>query len=218
MMKTLKVFGFLIFGFLISACGDKNDFVSIFNGKDLSGWVIKCTASDTGKEFWYVEDGLLVANSMGDSIHDYIWLQYKEAQTNFHFRLKFRPIRGNTGNTGVQIRSSYNEEEQWLNGPQIDIHPSGPWRTGMMWDETKAYQRWIFPDLPKSEWVNPDMAIANPPFYFEGEPIEWNVMEIIADAIHKELEVGMRGYICLQIHIKDQLEIRFKDIELKKLK
>jgi hypothetical protein len=241
-MKKLSFFALLVSFLLVSSCNNENEFESIFNGTDLSGWEVKNVDIDEAKEYWYVEDGLLHANSMGDSIHNYIWLQYNEELSDFHLKLKFRPIQGNPGNTGIQIRSRYDEEEQWLNGPQLDIHPPGPWRTGMMWDETRGYQRWIFPDLPNGEWVNPEMAISSPEFHYAGESAEWNEMEVIAkgtkitaflngiqitdfngegildDSIHANLNVGMKGFICLQIHITDQLEIHYKDIELKKVK
>jgi len=213
----------------------------MFNGKNLDGWSVKCTHQDSSKHYWYVEDECIVANSMGDSTHDYIWLQYDKVLSDFQIRFKFQSERSNTGNSGVQVRSRYDEEEQWLNGPQVDIHPLGPWRTGMMWDETRGYQRWIFPDLPKEEWVQPEMALNAAPFYYSGDPVAWNEMEILVqdntikswlndvlitdfngsgildDSLHIAKGVGKEGYILLQIHYHDQLAIKFKDLELKVL-
>jgi len=224
---------------VINGCSDKAEYQSIFNGSNLDGWTAKMTDQDQSKEFWFVEDSCIVARSIGDSVHDYMWLQYDKELKDFSLRFEFQPVRGNTGNTGVQVRSRYDDKEQWLNGPQVDIHPPDPWRTGMMWDETRGYQRWIFPDLPKDEWVNPDMKIATPPFYFKGDSIEWNFMEIhvkglevkamlneqlvtdfngegiLDDSLHQNMGVGTSGYILFQIHRKDQLEIRFRNIELK---
>ena len=240
-MLTFRTPGILFSLAILFGCEANPGFKEIFNGKDLNGWEIKCTEQDRGKQYWYVKDGILVANSMGDSLHDYIWLQYKETLSDFHLKLKFQALKGNSGNTGIQIRSRYDEEAEWLNGPQIDIHPSGPWRTGMMWDETRGNQRWIFPDLPDGEWVSPEMAIGTAPFYYEGDAgRNWNKMEIIAegmhiasflngvqitdfngegildDPIHTSRQVGLEGNILLQIHTGDQLEIRFRDIELRK--
>jgi hypothetical protein len=218
-----------------------SEFEPIFNGKDLSGWVVKSTTKDSAKNYWRVEESCLVANSMGDSLHDYIWLQYDQPLQDFQLKFEFLPFRENTGNSGVQFRSRYDENEEWLNGPQIDIHPPQPWRTGMIWDETRGYQRWIYPDLPKGQWVNPSMAIANPPFFYAGDPVEWNKMEVIVrgqeaeawlngfqvtdfngagildDSLHTSRNVGTEGYLLFQIHVKDQLHIRFRNIELKKL-
>ncbi|MEP3571108.1 MAG: family 16 glycoside hydrolase, partial [Flavobacteriaceae bacterium] len=41
---------------------------------------------------------------------------------------------------------------------------------------------------------------------------------ILNDEIHKEQNVGMKGKIALQVHAKNELFIRFKDIQLKKIK
>lgn len=213
----------------------------IFNGVDMHGWEVKSKDADAGKNYWYVEDSCIVANSMGDSLHDYIWLQYNEELENFYLRFKFQPYHGNKGNSGVQIWSRYDEDEQWLNGPQVDIHPSGPWRTGMVWDETRGYQRWIFPDLPDGKWVDPGMTINMAETYYAGMEKEWNEMMIMGeagsiktflngvqvtdfdnevmlkDSIHLAKGVGSSGFLLLQIHTRDQLKIRFKDIELARM-
>lgn len=224
--------------FVVTGCRVDIEWVPIFNGVDLDGWEVKCKDADSGKKYWYVEDSCIVANSMGDSLHDYIWLQFNEELESFQLRFKFQAYHGNKGNTGVQVWSRYDEEEQWLNGPQVDIHPSGPWRTGMVWDETRGYQRWIFPDLPDGKWVDPGMAINQAETYYAGMEEEWNEMmimgeagsikaflngvqvtdfdnaDMLEDSIHALKGVGSSGYLLLQIHTHDQLKIRFKDIEL----
>lgn len=226
---------------LVSGCNQQPEFQSVFNGTNLEGWVVKSKDADKGKQYWFVEDSCLVANSLGDSTHDYVWLQYDRSLRDFILRFEFQAYRGINGNSGVQVRSRYDEEEQWLNGPQVDIHPPGPWRTGMMWDETRGYQRWIFPDLRDRSWVEPEMALTDPSFYYAGDTPEWNRMEInvagnqvqawlndqqvtdfngdgiLDDSIHLAKKVGTEGYILLQIHMKDQLLIRFRNIELKEL-
>lgn len=240
-MKKAYLFS-LIFIFFLTGCRFDIVWEPIFNGVDLEGWEVKCKDSDKGKNYWLVEDSCIVANSMGDSLHDYMWLQYNEELENFYLRFKFQAYPGNKGNSGVQVWSRYDEEEQWLNGPQVDIHPSGPWRTGMIYDETRGYQRWIFPDIPKGKWVDPTMAINKAEFHFEGMEEEWNEMmimgeagsiktflngvlvsdfdneEMLEDSIHTAKEVGSSGFLLFQIHKYDQLEIRFKDIELARMK
>lgn len=240
-MKKFFLLLLAVFSIFFTGCVDI-EWEPIFNGVNLDGWEVKCKDSDKGKNYWYVEDSCIVANSMGDSIHDYIWLQYNEELDNFYLRFKFQAYDGNRGNSGIQVWSRYDEEQQWLNGPQIDIHPSGPWRTGMMWDETRGYQRWIFPDLPDGKWVDPDMAINKSETYYAGMEQEWNEIqvlceagsikaflngvqvtdfdnpEMLGDSIHTSKGVGTAGYLFLQIHSHDQLQIRFKDIELARMK
>ncbi len=38
------------------------------------------------------------------------------------------------------------------------------------------------------------------------------IKNLADDKVHQEANVGMKGYIALQLHARDQLLIRFKDI------
>jgi len=213
----------------------------LFNGADLTGWTVKCQPADRKKVFWTVYDGMIQADSLGFEGHDYVWLVTNEEYANFVLRLRFQAYRTSPGNSGVQIRSRYDDEAGWLDGPQIDIHPAGPWRTGMIWDETRGVQHWLCPTVPKGQWVNQAMAQPELTFYYADDEPAWNTLEIRAidtrisvilngvvvtdydgtdvldDAIHAERNVGLKGHIALQIHRNDQLKIRFKDITILEL-
>lgn len=225
---------FLLAGSILLSSGCSS---TLFNGSDLSGWQIKCAPGDKGKLAWTVQDGVIVGNSTQSKKHDYLWLMTDKEYSDFILKLKFQPVRGATGNSGIQIRSRYDEQSNWLNGPQIDIHPKQPWRTGMMWDETYNNKRWIFPDLPKKKWVNKDMALNEFEFYYDDDN-KWNEMVITAkgtqitatlngvlitdydgagvldDEYHQSCKVGIKGYIALQIHKNNAVNIKFKDIEI----
>lgn len=214
---------------------------SLFNGRDLTGWTVKCRPADREKGFWRVDDGAIMADSMGHEGHDYVWLVTDGEYADFALRLRFQAYRDSPGNSGVQIRSRYDEEAGWLDGPQLDINPPGPWRTGMIWDETRGSGRWLYPDVPKGQWVNPAMANPDLVFHYADEGPGWNVLEIRAvgtritavlngaaitdyqgagtldDDLHRGRNAGLRGHIALQIHKGDQLRICFKDILLKDL-
>ena len=213
----------------------------LFNGRDLTGWTVKCKPADRGKEFWRVDRGTILADSMGHKDHDYVWLVTDEEYKDFVLRLRFQMYHDSPGNSGVQIRSRYDDGAGWLDGPQIDINPPGPWRTGMIWDETRGNQRWLFPPVPKGDWVNESMAVANLTARYSDEGDGWNDLEItvrgmklsavlngvrvmeyngegtLDDAVHKKRNVGEKGHIALQIHTGDELKIRFKDIKIKPL-
>mgnify|MGYP005835644149 CR=1 FL=1 len=211
----------------------------LFDGKSLDGWVVKCKPADREKNFWRVDQGAILADSMGAKGHDYVWLATEKEYANFVLRLKFQAYKDSPGNSGVQVRSRYDEAAGYLDGPQVDIHPPGPWRTGMVWDETRGNQRWLWPPVPRGKWVNEKMA--NPKLAFFYGPEAWNDLEITADgtkleavlngvrvmewdgsgvlddAVHRQRQVGQRGVIALQIHKGDQLRIRFKDIAVREL-
>ncbi len=242
-MKNRLAFGLLAALGLVVALGSRapesEGWLSLFNGSDLSGWVVKCKPQDVAKRFWRVDSGTILADTLEHSGHDYVWLLSEREYADFVLRLKFQAYRTSPGNSGVQVRSRYDEEEGWLDGPQVDIHPPGPWRTGMVWDETRGNQRWIFPDIPAAEWVNESMSVPKRVFRFHDQGDGWNALEITArgthiksvlngvqitdcdgagildDAIHRDRNVGIVGHIALQIHKGDQLRIRFKDIEIR---
>jgi hypothetical protein len=130
----------------------------------------------------------------------------------------------------------------WLNGPQVDIHGPDPYRTGLIYDETDGVRRWIYPSLP--DWnITPEQAprsaLETSLVYFEDSPEAWNDMEIICrgmmvetrvngnsvtefngegilnDEVHKLRKSGQIGSIAFQLHMNDELKIRFKDILIK---
>lgn len=221
--------------------GPPDGFSALFDGKTLGGWTIKCKPEDnsTAPKFWTVDDGCIVANSIGNKVHDYVWLTTIKEYGDFDLQLRFRTERGVTGNSGVQIRSRYDDRASYLDGPQLDINPPAPWRTGMIWDETRGSQKWLYPKVPAGKWVDESMAAKGFKFVYAGEGDGWNDLRILAqamtikawlngilvtdydgtgvlnDAIHRQHHVGRQGIIALQIHTHDEVKIRFKDIYIK---
>jgi len=213
----------------------------LFNGRDLTGWTVKCKPADRDQTFWTVEDGTIVANSLDHKGHDYVWLLTDREYGDFVLRVQFQAYRESPGNSGIQIRSRYDDEAGWLDGPQIDINPPGPWRTGMIWDETRESGHWLYPDVPKGQWVNEQMANPDLVFYYADDEPAWNTFEVKAvgtritarlngilvtdydgagvldDETHGKYRVGMQGHIALQIHKGDQLKIRYRDITIREL-
>ena len=245
LLRTLlAVIPFLSLSLLRAAEPPWNDgpgWASLFNGRDLDGWVVKCKPADRERTWWRVTEGVIEANSLGVPKHDYLWLATVREYTNFVLRLRFQAFRDSPGNTGVQIRSRYDDAAGWLDGPQVDIHPPGPWRTGMVWDETRGHQRWLWPAVAPGKWVDGTMARPGAAFHFADETPSWNDLEITAnglrlqavlngvtvmewdgtavldDALHRGRHVGLHGHIALQIHTGDELKARFKDLRIREL-
>ena len=158
----------------------------------------------------------------------------------------FRESQGNSGvqfrsNYDDTPEANYGG---WLNGPQVDIHGPLPYRTGLIYDETEGIRRWIHPSLP--DWrISPDQAPGSTRetvlLYYEDDPLKWNSMEIICkgmriqtrvngnlvsdydasgvsdDSIHRSWQSGERGCIAFQLHMNDELLIKFRDIYIKEL-
>ena len=237
----LKLIIVLLFFLISSGTYSQDNFVSLFNGVNLDGWTEKKAPRDRYYVFFRVIDGTIMANSLNNPEHDYAWLYSEKEYSDFELKFQFRAFKTSTGNSGVQVRSRYDDEEYWMNGPQVDIHPPGPWRTGMIWDETRGNQRWIFPNIPKNAWVNESMQRKTPLFYYAEETNQWNLMRIrcvgtdievwlngmkitnykgegtLNDETHQTLNVGMKGHIAFQIHQKDALIMQFKEIYIAEL-
>lgn len=209
--------------------------VRLFDGKTLAGWTVQAKPADAARGYWSVKDGAITCDSMGRGDHDYVWLVYTAREfDDFVLRLKVRSFEESPGNSGVQFRSRYDQQALWLDGPQADIHPPAPWRSGLIYDETRETKRWIFPSLP--DW-RIERAQGPKEFAWKHAP-EWNEMEIRADgfritttvnghriadfdaaavlddAAHRARNVGRRGFIALQLHVKDETRIQFKDLEV----
>jgi hypothetical protein len=216
---------------------------SIFNGKDLKGWVVKCLPKDSDKRgYWKVVDGTITAETPANSQHNYIWLLTEKEYGDFEIRMKVQTDPLTTGNSGVQVRSRYDEKAGWLDGPQVDIHPPGPWRCGFIYDETREAKVWLWPDVGRPANAKPEHAPEGWKWRHADQGSGWNDVHIVCrgtqiktavngvtiadydgagrldDAAHRSHNVGLRGHIGLQIHPGKQLHIRFKDIEVKELK
>src|SRR5882757_6264763 len=70
--------------------------VSLFNGKDLTGW------DQVGKEKWTVEDGLIHGKAV---TKEYGYLQTAKDYKDFHMALRFKCIAD--GNSGVFVHSRF---------------------------------------------------------------------------------------------------------------
>ena len=157
----------------IQACrGEDRSRPEFFNGKNLDGW-------EGLSHLWSVKDGAIVGTAPPEGLKFNTFLCTKQPYKDFELQFKIR-LREGKGNSGVQIRSRYDHSASWLDGPQVDINPPGPWRTGMMWDETRDNLRWIFPDLPLGEWVDPSMAAPGLLFFYSDNSPAWNDLQITA--------------------------------------
>jgi 3-keto-disaccharide hydrolase len=210
-------------------------FVSLFNGTNLTGWSVK-SAGTTIKDFATITDGYIHLESPGGA--GWLWLFSDKAYTDFVLKLKFSAPTGNQGNSGVNFRSSWDPNDQggFLNGPQVDIYTNNNWRTGCILDMTKGSQKWFFPSLP--DWNIAKSNVTTPAGWKFNYFPEWNDLEIqvkgmnvktivngipfanfngegiLNDALHTSKNVGSTGYIALQAHAEEKVVINFKDIKI----
>ena len=188
---------------LLSALGPiSGQSKELFNGKDLSGWMIY------GTEKWYVEDGLLVCESGPDK--EYGYLGTLEEFKNFELTLEFK--QGADGNSGVFFRSSI--EGTKISGWQVEVAPPGS-NTGGIYE---SYGRgWLIkPDPVKDkalkfgEWNTMKIRVT-------GSKVEtWlNDQEMISLTDEK---IGQgKGIIALQIHSGGGIKVSWRNLRIRML-
>ncbi len=215
----------------------------LFDGTSLDGWVFKSRPQDAGKRsYWKVIDGTITAQVPAGSDHHYLWLLTEREFGDFELRMKVRADGSKGGNSGVQVRSRYDDDEGWLDGPQVDINPPGPWRCGFIYDETRGAKVWLWPDVGAPANAKPEHAPANWTWRASDDPADpWNDVRItclgprittwingvqvadydgtgrLDDAFHRERNVGLTGHIGLQIHPGQDLFVQFKEIAVREL-
>jgi hypothetical protein len=197
-ISTVLAISFVAFFFAFQ--GKKE--VSLFNGKNLDGWIIY------GTEKWYVEDGLLVSESGPDK--DYGYLGTKKHYKDFEVNLEFKQEAD--GNSGVFIRSTVDGTK--VSGWQVEVAPPGH-DTGGIYE---SYGRgWLIkPDKEK------DSALKYG---------DWNKMKIVVkgnrvisylngvemvDFSDEKIGKG-EGGILLQIHDGGGIKVYWRNITLKPL-
>jgi hypothetical protein len=174
--------------------------ISLFNGKDLSGWTVY------GTEKWYVEDGLLVSESGPDKQYGY--LATDKYYDDFDLTLEFKQEAN--GNSGVFVRSTVDGTK--VNGWQVEVAPPGH-DTGGVYE---SYGRgWLIKPDPEKDKV-----------LKEGE---WNTMRIRLDGnmltswlngtemvtiIDEKIGAG-KGSIALQIHDGGGIKVKWRNIKIK---
>jgi 3-keto-disaccharide hydrolase len=133
--------------------------ISLFNGKDLTGWV------KNGQEKWTVENGAILGES---TVGHYGYLTTKRTYRNFDLRLKFKPETD--GNSGVFTRSRITGNSPKtgpdIEGEQIEVDPTR--NTGSIYES--GGRGWIAMGTPACE-----RAI---------KPRSWNDLEIREDGFH----------------------------------
>ena len=191
----------LLLGCLSCKVGSKKENTrSLFNGKDLDGWIIY------GTEKWYVDQGELVCESGPDAQYGYLGTtdQFK----NFELQLQFK--QESNGNSGVFFRSSI--EGTKITGWQAEIAPPDL-HTGGIYE---SYGRgWL---------IQPDATELAAVF----KPNQWNSLRlrVVDDQVTtwvngkqmiqlKDAKIGAAtGQIALQIHDGGNVKVRWKDIIL----
>ncbi|MCP5519430.1 MAG: DUF1080 domain-containing protein [Verrucomicrobiales bacterium] len=201
-------------------------FVSMFNGRDLTGW--------EGKPGWWrVEDGTITSESTPEkpcpTAHYLMWRGGKPA--DFDLRLEFKLVGGNSG---IQFRSR--ELPDWdTSGYQADIEDGEQW-TGCLFEHTRGgvsmrgQHVTIAPDGARTVTAIGDPAA----LLARVRRHEWNSYRIVARGPELTLEINgvvmaratdhqeglaaKDGVIALQMHPGPPMKVQFRNLRIKLLK
>ena len=195
---------YIILLITLTLCINSNaqEAVSLFNGKDLDGWIIY------GTEKWFVEEGELICESGPDKQYGYLGTTGK--YKNFELSIDF--LQEAEGNSGVFIRSSIDGTK--IAGWQAEVAPPGS-NTGGIYE---SYGRgWL---------IKPDKELDS-----VLKMGEWNTMKIRAEGdvvttwlngtqmitIEDEKIGAADGQIALQIHDGGGIRVKWRNIYITEL-
>ncbi len=100
-MKTPRYLNFIPIFCLLASCSapqenkTENDWIKLFNGKDLNDWIVKVHHHDAGVNFgntFRAEDGIIKVryDQYGDFNDQFSHLYYKKPFSHFHLKLEYR--------------------------------------------------------------------------------------------------------------------------------
>jgi len=247
--STKKIVTMLVFGLILafltvnneSAFADDSSqgWISIFNGKDLTGW-------DGDPRFWSVKDGAIHGETTPQNpTRGNTFIIWRDGVLkDFELKIKFRLL---SGNSGIQYRSK--EVDKWvIGGYQAEVI-NNPEMVGFLYHERG--RGWLVNvgdlmviDGNGQKEVISHVSDANELIktgFYKAE--DWNEYHIIARGNHlihylngyktmelidndrltnpsdpKDLRGAARqGLLALQLHAGDPMVVEFKDIRLKNL-
>lgn len=201
---TLSALSLLLIAGALCNAEDKDKWLSLFDGKTLTGW----KPAEHGKATYEVKDGTIYGRTVEGSPNSFL----ASEQEFGDFELEFEVRVHEQLNSGVQIRSRGKTAADTgadgkglgvFHGPQVEIE-AGPGQAGYIYGESTGYG-WLSPE-PKDEKHSHD--------YFRSG--EWNKYRIVArgpriqtwinghpvaDLTHEEIyKTHPKGHIGLQVH------------------
>ncbi len=176
--------------------------LTIFNGKDLTGWAVY------GTEKWYVERGELVCESGPEKQYGYLATEaeYKDFELTLEFKQE------SNGNSGVFFLASL--EGTIINGWQVEVAPPGMHTGGIYESYGRGWLILPHPDkeaaLKPTKWNTLKVRVTG------NDVVTWlNGTEMIRLSDDK---IGSSaGKMALQIHDGGGVKVRWRNIRVTRL-
>ena len=137
MTRRMTYAAWLFAGLLVSqtACGADQEWVSLFNGKDLGGW----TTADGSEGNWKVEDGAITCS--GNASHLF---SPRGDYKNFRYRCEISINDG--GNSGMYFRTAKGPGFPKGYEAQVNSTHGDPVRTGSIYNMVLIKKMLVKPD------------------------------------------------------------------------
>lgn len=181
------------------------DWVQIFNGKDLAGW------HNVGVEKWTAEDGGIIHAKNATKAYGY--LETVQTYRDFQLSLRFKCVE--TGNSGVYFHTKFKPGTVDVSqGGQFEIDCNVTHHTAGVYDSIKGWLVWPAPEnetvIRPNDW-NDYLLIVNRNRYTSR--LNGVLMVDFTDPNADFLD----GTIALQLHAGGGAEMLFKDIWIRDL-
>ena len=176
--------------------------VRLFNGKDLSNWV------PVGHEKWTVEDGTIHGQGV---TKEYGYLRTEKKYKDFWLSIRFKCE--DDGNSGVYFHTEFKGDTVDIaKGMQFEIDRTIDHHTGGLYGDDRGWIAWPSPEY--------EQVI---------RPTDWNEFLLKVEGNHMVAVLNgiaildftdptpksFDGYIALQLHSGGEGNMRFKDIYIR---
>jgi len=201
---------------------DKDGWLELFNGKELSGWVVEGpkeykdkSDSDKTKPNWSVHDGLIRTAGAGLG-----FLRYDKEFSDFILHVEYRMVKEKGVNTGIGIRTTkFDPKQSTASRPsfysyEVQLLDDADARPGK--GTTGSLYRYVAPakvaHKPAPEWNAVEIECVGPKIRVSFNGTDTLVFDQSTD--DKLKSKPLSGYVCLQSHSK---QVEFRNVRIKPL-
>jgi len=204
-MKILKFLVLLLFLSVSMPAQEakKDQWVALFNGKDLSGW------KKYGDEKWAVENGEILGEALTKA---YGYLATEKTYKDFEMKAKFKAE--GTGNSGIFYHSTLEGVD--IKGVQVEVDPNPGMHTGGLYES--GGREWLIKPgaaeekaLKVGDWNQIQFSVV-------GNHVVTYVNGVKAVDYTDPNPKYFDGVIALQLHAGGQGKMRFKDLYIREIK
>jgi hypothetical protein len=209
---------------------DAEGFITIFNGKDLTGW-------EGLTEYWSVESGVIVGKETKDKSKQTFLVFTSDKVSDFELRVKYK-FATPDGNSGIQFRSKVLDPKTFkVGGYQADFDAKAGY-DGSIYDEAGVAGGrgtmsnrgektvWDTENKRSKETLGPGNAELKKAIKIG----DWNDVVLVAKGNHITYSIngqlmtdltddspkGLKeGVLAFQLHAGYTMEIQFKDVKIK---